>query len=155
MVKARQPLSNDVLKRMAIHIRYEKTMWDWAVEQLVSNTEHSVEHNALVEVFHLHTRALTEFFRCKPQQDDVVASDYVQDWTPGGDMDFLFDALESINKRVGHISTYRLDERRSLSTDAARWSNNVHHLTLIWDRFARSLSADRCRWFELEVSACR
>jgi hypothetical protein len=149
MTPRRRP-SIDVLERMAGHVLYEKRMWDWAVAQLVAITEDSPHHNALVEIFHLHTRALTEFFRCRPHSDDIVASDDVPDWSTGGDLNFLVDALESINKRWGHISTYRLD-RDGLRDDAARWSNNVHHLTLIWDRFIRALPAERRGWFDDET----
>jgi hypothetical protein len=57
-MSARQPPASEVLERMAGHILYEKRMWDWAVAQLVANTDESPEHNALVVVFHLHTGAL-------------------------------------------------------------------------------------------------
>jgi hypothetical protein len=67
-------------------------------------------------------------------------------------MNILFDALESINKRWGHISTYRLDQG-GLAVGAARWSNNVHHLTLIWDLLIRVLPAERRSWFATGLSA--
>jgi hypothetical protein len=51
------------LQTFAGHVRYEKDMWDWAIENLGSEVPDGAFHNAMVEVFILHSRALVEFAR--------------------------------------------------------------------------------------------
>jgi len=132
---------------MAGHVLYEKRMWDWALAGLVDVRDQSPEHNALIEVFLLHSRVLTEFFRATPKRDDVVASDYVPEWVPGGDVEFLVKALNATNKRWGHLSIYRLDTAQ-VASDLKRWSDNAHHLSMAWELFLGKLSLERRKWFE-------
>jgi hypothetical protein len=51
------------LQTFAGHVRYEKDMWDWTIENLGSEVPDGPFHNAMVEVFILHSRALVEFAR--------------------------------------------------------------------------------------------
>jgi hypothetical protein len=134
---------------MAREILYEKQMWDWSIIQLRDHREPGPLHNAHVEVFVWHSRGLAEFFRCQPHHDDVVASDYIVDWDGGDAVRFLDEAHHSINKRAAHISLYRLNQG-ALEPDQQRWSNNVHHLTILWDRFLGGLSVVQRSWFNEE-----
>jgi hypothetical protein len=136
------------LERMARHVQYERDMWLWAVRGLTVESGPSAMHNALVEVFLLHSRALTEFFRSKPAGDDVVADQFAPEWqgTKNGDVQILTDALKATNKRWGHLSAYRLQDA-SVASDTERWSRNVHHLELAWAAFLNALPASRRHWF--------
>jgi hypothetical protein len=64
------------LEEMVGHVLYERRMWQWALEQLIVERGPSSERNALIEVYNLHSRTLTEFLACDPKwPTDIVASD--------------------------------------------------------------------------------
>jgi hypothetical protein len=151
-VNRERPSDGD-LEKMAGHILYETRMLEWAIALLADNFDESAEHNALVEVFLLHTRALTEFFASQPKRnDDVVASDYIDNWSPGVDGTALERALMATHKRWGHISLYRLDEA-SLSNDINRWQENVEPVRRLWLRFFAALTPEQQAWFVADLSA--
>jgi hypothetical protein len=76
---------------MAGHVLYERRMWQWALESLVAEQRPSPAHNALIEVYNLHARTLTEFLACAPKRkDDIVASDFAL-WQPNGEISFLIE----------------------------------------------------------------
>ncbi len=137
--------SEETLKAMAGHVVYEQRMWDWARQVVDVTPITSPEHNASVEAFLLHSRVLAEFFTARnPKPDDVVAADYVSDWTADDDIRALDQAQKSIHKRLAHLSTLRLDDSVQ---DQRVWSDNAIRMNRTWVRFLESLSPDRTVWF--------
>jgi hypothetical protein len=150
--RPRPELTIAELEEMAGHVLYERRMWQWALDCLIVERGPSAEHNALIEVYNLHSRTLTDFLACDPKRNtDIVASDF-GNWRPGGDIVFLLEAVGSINKRLLHISTWRLN-KSTVPQELERWSRNAHHLTVLWDQFLRALSPERRIWFEKPMSA--
>ena len=98
--RRRPDLTEAEWEEMAGHVLYERRMWQWALDRLIIERGPSAEHNALIEVYTLHARTLTEFLACMPRTEgDIVASDFV-DWQPGTDIRFLLQAVDPINKRL-------------------------------------------------------
>ena len=150
--KARSDLTEADLEEMAGHVLYERRMWQWALERLAIEQGPSPQHNALIEVYNLHARTLTEFLASDPKRKtDIVASDFA-DWQPGDSISYLLEAIGPINRRLLHISTWRLD-KSTVPQELERWSHNALHLTFLWDQFMGALSPQRRLWFEKPISA--
>jgi hypothetical protein len=68
--------------------------------------------NAHIESMLIHARCLVDFFWCERKKDDVVASDYISNWSPktdgGQELEWLEENLgRFIDKRVAHLTAYR------------------------------------------------
>lgn len=140
-------LSREELIRYASHVRYEKDMWEWAIDQLGPDVAQGGFHNAMVEVFILHSRALVEFFRSIPREDDVIATNYVPDWKYDEDLTAMVGTLQSMNKRWGHLSAYRLDNE-SRERDLEEWRVNTFRMRSTWARFERQLDPEMANAFQ-------
>ena len=121
----RQGPSEHQLAKMAEHVVYEHRMCKWAAGE-VDRHDPGGLHNALVEAYLLHARVLTEFFRSSPGGDDVVAHHYVKDWNGGPDITEAEQVIRAINKRMAHLTLYRLDHG-SLPGDQIRWKPVLAH----------------------------
>jgi hypothetical protein len=89
-------------------------MWQWSAYRLGEfdpEQRDTPERNAVIESYLLHLRNLIEFFRATElRSDDVVALQYVPNWTVGHHAPTLERAWVSLNKRLNHITTERLNK---------------------------------------------
>jgi hypothetical protein len=76
--------------------------------------------NALIEAFTLHARVLLAFlYSEKARKDDVIADDYVANWTCGRPS--MPEPLKLIQGRVGKEVAHLTYGRLSLSEEAKQW----------------------------------
>jgi hypothetical protein len=144
-------LDSGQLIEFAEQVSYEKRMWDWSIDQLGTDVPKGAQHNAMSEVFVLHSRTLVEFFRSRRHLDDVIASDYVPDWRPDDDLRAMEKTLRSMNKRWMHLSASRLnDEGKERELDELRENSFRIHRT--WDRFLGLLPTDTREAFERDIT---
>ena len=69
--KLRFPLTDDQLEEMASHVMYERRTWQWALDGHVADSAPGPQPNALIEVYNLHSRTLTEFLACASSHRDA------------------------------------------------------------------------------------
>lgn len=104
------PFQNDPTAAFE-HVEYEMRMLKAVAEELSSSTHTTWVYNALVESFAIHTRVLLDFFyKPRKYRDDVVAEDYVQNWSascPPKTPD-LTDATIRVDKEIVHLTYVRL-----------------------------------------------
>lgn len=145
----------EVLRKCVQHIFYERAMFEVALTELhilgqgppPSDPSTRGARNAWIEVYLLHCRVLTCFL-CKPrQQDDLVAADYVPDWSVVELPATLNDSLRSLNKRMFHLSAYRANDV-SLESDLELWTDFADTISGLWTRFCEQLEPDMLSLFE-------
>lgn len=153
------PHGPEALKELAGHLLYEWRMWNWAAHQLNDGVDGPVgrgpspERNALIECYLLHLRNLIEFFRSPGQwEDDVVATDYLSNWSVGQCESVLTSAWEGLNKRLNHITTARADAA-SWSGVQESWQAAHDAVAELWQAFERQLDPTTLEWFQREQSA--
>ncbi len=90
------------------HVGYEVRML-LGTYALLSRARDPIEHDAALESFLLHARALDDFLGCSdPREGDVVARRFVDTWQP---MYPLTPELRrSVSKRVAHLTEDRVDK---------------------------------------------
>lgn len=147
------------LEKLAGHVLYEWRMWNWAAHQLNEIVEGPVgrgpspERNALIECYLLHLRNLIEFLRSSGQwEDDVVATDYLSEWSVGQHERALTFAWEGLNKRLNHITTARGDAT-SWSQVQRSWQTAHDVVVQLWQTFEGQLDPTSLGWFQREWSA--
>lgn len=153
------PHGPETLEELAGHVLYERHMWNWAAHQLNDEVEGpmgqgpSPERNALIECYLLHLRNLIEFFRSPGQrEDDVVATDYLSEWSVGQHESTLSLAWEGLNKRLNHITTARADAA-SWSQVQSSWQAAHDAAVELWQAFEEQLDPTTLEWFQREESA--
>lgn len=144
----KRPIPRDVLIEASAHLRYEieqlsaaagalrRDFWANAPRYMAKTA-----HNALLESWTIHFRALYDFLYGKPRDDDMRAGD----WFPGGEWptiregpsDALKAARTRVNKDIAHLTYDRLNRQGenvfwphhdvvdSLRTDLFRFIENV------------------------------
>jgi hypothetical protein len=155
-----RPPDPSELEALAAEFRYEYVMMATAGMSLdalapgndpeLAEEEYDLLRNAWVEALLMHTRNIVEFFKSKPTRDDVVAHHYVADWTEadgGPELAWLDGMTRSINKRMAHITAYRVRVPRQ---DDGR---GVHDVCLtvhrLWDQFRLRLTEQQAEWFQI------
>lgn len=112
--------------------------------------ELGVERNAWVEVLLIHLRNVTDFYLSEPQMDDVVAHHYIRDWTSedgGEDLEWLRGMSRSLNKRIAHITAYRV--RVPKEPDARLVADIRVHVGAVFDQWRIRLTGEQRSWFRL------
>lgn len=155
----RRPPQSHELPALAVEFQYEYRMVWTAVDAIwdVENRPRPWDSSALlalnvwVECLLLHTRSIAEFFNSKRKgPDDVIASDYVRDWTRwdgGVDLEWLNDMTTGTNKRTAHITAHRV---RVPKEDDGRGIDDVRqHVNGVWDRFRPRLTLEQDGWFQI------
>jgi hypothetical protein len=105
---------------------YERSMLHSTARALVSGHPDPVIHNALVESFVIHARLLIEFlYYDKKKSDDIRPEDWLdqkewkeirEEWkkTCGEQVNSLLrKTYECANKYLAHLTTTRLDQKKS------------------------------------------
>jgi hypothetical protein len=144
------------LELAARHVVYELRMWQWAAAQLRENGREQLdtpERNAIIESYLLHLRSLIEFFRSESlRSGDVAAVQYEPNWSVGNYASTLERAWASLNKRLSHITTERLNEE---AWPVAQQSFQLAHdaVGVLWEKFDGLLDVERRSWFHPELSA--
>ncbi len=158
-VVVREPHAPEVLEEIARHVLYEWRMWNWAARRLNESPsgagacDLSPERNALIECYLLHLRNLIEFFRSSGQrEDDVVAADYLSEWSVGQHESALTSAWDGLNKRLNHITTVRADAA-SWSQVESSWQEAHDVVVELWQTFEEQLDPTTLEWFQREWSA--
>jgi hypothetical protein len=98
----------------------------------------NMDRNSQVEALLIHSRCLMDFFACKPQKDDVVATHYVPTWDPetdgGPELAWLEATLGTyVDKRVAHLTAYR--QRVDRDTEAQLVTRVAQAMATIISRF--------------------
>jgi hypothetical protein len=107
-----------------------------------------VEHNAHLEAFLVHCRALWDFLESnRTYDDDVTADQFIPGWAPASRLSRY--ERTAINKQLAHISSNRLDYE---SSDEKGWNIGPMTQTLVtaFNQFCDALPADRQGWFGSE-----
>lgn len=96
----------------------------------------------LLEAFFVHWRNLWYFFLEPRQRQDVIASDYVRNWSPQKPAPNLRDRIHAT---LAHISRSRISAR-ALTSDDVRVTRD--HIANLWVEFDRALRPDEHSWFD-------
>jgi hypothetical protein len=96
------------------------------------------EKNAHLHAMLIHARCLVDFFLCDREKDDVIASDYLPDWSAskdgGPELAWLEEKLGVfIDKRVAHLTAYR--RRVPKEDDAQLLADIVERVQKVVTRF--------------------
>jgi hypothetical protein len=90
------------------HVCYEVRML-LGTYALLPRARDLIEHDAALESFLLHARALDDFLGCSdPRKGDVVAGRYVDTWQPRYPL--TPEQRRSVGKRVAHLTEDRVDK---------------------------------------------
>jgi hypothetical protein len=148
--------SDSLLGKCVGDVLYEHDMFEVAIVELdvIARTKGAGDEldprfqNAWVEVYLLHCRSLIYFLCCvRSRKDDLIASDFVEQWSAADLEAPLIDCLGSLNKRLFHLSTYRADRAQG-EKDLAKWQNLADPLRVLWMRFCAGLSPNWIAYFE-------
>lgn len=158
-VGTRKPHSRDVLEKSAGHVLYEWRMLNWAAKRLNETGEEtdltgpSPERNSIIECHLLHLRNLVEFFSSpRPRVDDIVAVDYLSQWSVGDRANVLSSAWDGVNKRISHVTTARVDTNSWLRVQSS-WQAAHNTVVELWRQFQEQLDPSIREWFQRELSA--
>ena len=139
---------------MAQHLAFEVDSLHFSLARLAVLDEASPqpepqECNAFIEGGYLHARNLVECFLDDPYKDDLVASDYVSDWSVandgGAELAWLRDEVAPVlHKRLAHLTLHRHRVRQSddIPIPAAVGAA----LDAVLDRFLGRLTPERRAW---------
>jgi hypothetical protein len=109
--KLRFPLTDDQLEEMASHVMYERRTWQWALDGHVADSAPGPQPNALIELYNLHSRTLTEFLACASSHRDArFACNRLRRWG-GGVMVGLVNAF--VNGTVRNRSDWPEQTKRA------------------------------------------
>jgi hypothetical protein len=131
------------LAPLAQDIGYEMRLLRYAAEQMHVLPPKTDAYNTMVECFLLHTRNLVAFFdRPVPTEgDDVVVGHYLPEWDRykdgGHEMKYLRKVAPTVNKRVAHLTAYRV--RVPQSQDARLVVDVRQAAEGVWHRFLSRL----------------
>ena len=113
----RKQRDDSKLRDVSEHLLYEIQMLFGTVEALATSDcptdpKNKIIHNALLDSFAIHSRALLYFlYPTNPQPDDVIAKDFFDnssEWVEE-QSECLKPIRKPINKRVAHLTYYRLN----------------------------------------------
>jgi hypothetical protein len=115
-----RPIPPDELRAMSEHVLYEIEMFSYTTDLLTPELWQGVPafmatgaHNALIESFTIHVRALRDFLYAEPRGDDASAADYFPEgvWSAIRlpEPDVLRDARRRTGKEIAHLTYARLD----------------------------------------------
>jgi hypothetical protein len=127
---SREQPNDEELREDSHHVLYEMEQMSGAVERLAGlraagQSGPEVDENALMESVVLHARGLIEFaYSDHPRDDDVVASDFLQDWPDVRPpmTDFLKEVKRRTDKEMMHIT-----RARSIAEQLRGWSYGKLH----------------------------
>jgi hypothetical protein len=152
-----RPPNPDELPALIREVEYELIMlrfagW-WAAQRPrfadagFPEYELDLLQNACIETVLIHLRNLTTFFVSEPRKDDVVAGHYVPGWTraDGGDaLRWLAEMATSLNKRVAHLTAYRV--RVSKEDDGRLVEDICNKIGEVWIKWEARLTAEQRAW---------
>ncbi|MFI5455643.1 MAG: hypothetical protein ACHRXM_09345 [Isosphaerales bacterium] len=134
-------MTRDDLVAASKHLVYEIEMLFGTAREL--RTSHSeFVTNALVESFTIHGRVLYSFFfGCRRFDDDILASDYVQNWE-NTRPDPMPPALKELDWRVGKEIAHLTSKRLSITEADKQWDCEalVEEYRHVLSTFLNSLS---------------
>jgi len=119
-----RPFNNDFLIQFWEHIYYEFSML-WMPNK---TEEGPLVHNACLESYGLHVRALINFFwpHTKPRDTDVVATDYCNSFKiEQPSIPLPRETSEEISRKILHITSHRINK---VEYD---WKEIAHYL--LWN----------------------
>ena len=145
-------LSEKLLNGAVEHIQYEIDMFRLSGKYLLYQ-DNVVLHNALVEIFAIHSRNLFIFFYTdvnKRVQDDILAEDFINrkelfinHRSPIRQLKFI---LKKANKQVSHL-TY---SRNKYNTKDKEWP--IYKITITMEKtidvFLEALPEEKKSWFK-------
>lgn len=103
------------------------------------------QDNAVLESFTIHARVLLDFLSNKTSRrtrpTDVIASDFVNDWTPSSVVSDLADFADLVNWQVAHLTTHRVNQKSLQVADTYRVIGAELR------RFVALLPDERAEWF--------
>lgn len=104
---------NDSVAYLAEHYIYEINMLRETHRRLGSTSDQMLA-NALIESFCVHARALLDFYKSTPQDDDVVAHDFVTpaQFTATATRQVPNDIRKRVNKQIAHLTAARENANR-------------------------------------------
>ena len=141
---------------MASHVAYELRMWQWSGNRLAQFGQKQLgtpERNAVIESYLLHLRNLIEFFRSDgTRSDDVVALNFAPNWALGDHAPVLERAWISLNKRLNHITSERLN-KAAWPTVEKSWQRAHDTVAELWLQFETELDDERRAWFHPDFTA--
>lgn len=99
---------NDPAAYLAEHYVYEVNMLRWT-HAMLAGTPEGFNANALIESFCVHARALMDFYKCTPQQDDVTALDFISSgqFNASATSQVPSDVRIRVNKQIAHLTASR------------------------------------------------
>jgi hypothetical protein len=114
--------------------RYELQMLAFAIEELTVVERYTVEQYAMLEVFLLHARNLTEFYLDDPRKDDIVAmhiagTDWLENSGLQAQLDELRDGRETIHKWLAHITATRIRDPKNPDYNVGEMATALFDLT--------------------------
>lgn len=134
------------LRGASKHLHYEVAMFFILARALASGVfGEGILHNAVLESFIIHARILLDFLflKARPQDDDVVAEDYLSEWTEiRGEMPpILTDLRFRVGKRAAHLTYSRL----AVGSEEKPWEflKIVGTLEGVLDRFITKVSKEK------------
>ncbi len=156
---ARQKRTAEELRAASAHLRYEIDMFMETAKWLAKGTsEQTVIHNAMVESFTIHTRALLDFlYSREPHDDDVIAEDFFGDpeqWlkTRRDKTELLGQVHRRVAKEIAHLTYVRQD----ITPEEKGWrfleiANQLKHVI---DEFLTEIPRDLLgkRWDDFDKS---
>lgn len=154
--KQREPLS---LVRASEHLLYEWKMLNVLADALDSGIAGNAPiHNAFLEAFVIHARALVSFFYPPPEQrqyeDDILPSHFTDKWPEvcPAETPTLKNAREMAHKLAAHLTYKRVD----LPDDKKVWQYRqiVDDLTKVMDKFIETVSRKKlCEEWKKEIAS--
>ena len=93
---------------LAEHYVYELNMLRWT-QATLTETPEGFNANALIESFCVHARALMDFYKSRPRQDDVTAQDFTSSgqFSANGTSQIPSDVRTRVNKQIAHLTASR------------------------------------------------
>jgi hypothetical protein len=124
-MKQRRRRTKDELQGASNHLRYEIDMLLGTARGLATGISgRSIIHNALLESFTVHTRAVLGFlYAYDPQDDDVIAEDFFADtetWV--NNRPEKTELLAQVHKRVGKEIAHLTYVRQQMSEEEKKWA---------------------------------
>ncbi|MBI4097857.1 MAG: hypothetical protein HY426_02350 [Candidatus Levybacteria bacterium] len=144
----------DSKKKKAVHhIIYEIMMFKVTANLLVSGVSDQALKNVLIESFGVHSRNLFDFFYKKRSEDDIIASDFINDKKLFRRDKSKKRSLQGLarkdNKQISHLTYSRNNyNSRTKPWNVASIRNNMEKT---FDAFFRSLDAEKKSWVNEEL----
>lgn len=161
-----QPCSPEVADKVAYEIRMFRHAYENLVQLQVDmgqilpgdvmprigtgiSTEEVRHASVLVKCFLIHARVLRDFFcRGRQRSDDIIASDFVNGWTPPSASDYSYVSAQKdrLDKALAHLTTTRV----KYDSEGKHWdlSKIKCEIDLMIESFLADLPDDRRPWFK-------